>query len=138
MTQPDEADTSRASASRVLSAADKWASRPATGLAVIALVSIWIIVSAVAGFPDRLERAFEVLVGALTLAMLSSFSTPRLAWSTLPSASSTNSCTPCLRQTAPWSGWSMAPTLSSARSAIAIEEPRQSASGPEDATDRQL
>jgi len=70
MTQPDEPGTSRGFASRVLSAADEWASRPVTGLAVIALISIWIIVSAVTGFPDRLERAFEVLVAALTLAML--------------------------------------------------------------------
>jgi low affinity Fe/Cu permease len=70
MTQPDEPDTSRAFGSRVLSAADQWASRPVTGLAVIGLVSIWLIVSAVAGFPDRLERAFEVLAAALTLVML--------------------------------------------------------------------
>jgi hypothetical protein len=38
MTQPDEPDTSRAFGRQVLSAADRWASRPVTGLAVIALV----------------------------------------------------------------------------------------------------
>jgi low affinity Fe/Cu permease len=39
-------------------------------LAVIALAGSWITISVIAGFPDRLERAFEVLVAALTLAML--------------------------------------------------------------------
>ena len=120
MTTPDEPDTSRSFGSRLLSAADQWASRPVTGLAVIALVGCWIIISVIAGFPDRLERAFEVLVAALTLAMLSLSSTPRPVCSTRRSANSMSSCTRSLRQMTPWSGWSTAPTPSFAPQAIPI------------------
>jgi low affinity Fe/Cu permease len=67
---PDERGASRQFGSRVLSAADRWASRPLTGLAVVAVAVAWIALSAAAGFPERLEQAFEVLVAALTLAML--------------------------------------------------------------------
>jgi low affinity Fe/Cu permease len=70
MPVPDDPDASRAFGSRLLSVADRWASRPLTGLAVVAVAVGWIIISAVAGFPDRLEQGFEVLVAALTLAML--------------------------------------------------------------------
>jgi low affinity Fe/Cu permease len=70
MPVPDDPDASRAFGSRLLSVADRYASRPLTGLAVLAVVVAWIIVSAIAGFPDRLERGFQVLVAALTLAML--------------------------------------------------------------------
>jgi low affinity Fe/Cu permease len=70
MPVPADPDASRAFGSRLLSLADRWASRPLTGLAVVAAAVAWIIVSAFAGFPDLLERVFEVLVAALTLALL--------------------------------------------------------------------
>jgi low affinity Fe/Cu permease len=49
---------------------DRWASRPLTGLVVLAVVAAWLALSAAEGFPDRLERIFEVLVAALTLGMV--------------------------------------------------------------------
>jgi low affinity Fe/Cu permease len=63
-------DDSRGLGSRVLAAVDRWASRPLTGLVVLAVVLAWIAVSAAAGFPAGLERIFEVLVAALTLGMV--------------------------------------------------------------------
>jgi low affinity Fe/Cu permease len=63
-------DESRAFGSRVLSAVDRVASRPMVGLVLLGSAVTWIAVSAAAGFPDRLERIFQVLVAALTLGML--------------------------------------------------------------------
>ena len=61
MTTPDEPDTSRSFGSRLLSAADQWASRPVTGLAVIALAGSWITISVIAcsGLSPAGERVFE-------------------------------------------------------------------------------
>lgn len=50
----------------MLAAVDRWASRPLTGLVMLAVVLAWIALSAAEGLPDRLERSFEVLVAALT------------------------------------------------------------------------
>jgi low affinity Fe/Cu permease len=61
---------SRRRGSRVLAAVDRWASRPLTGLVVLTVVVAWIAFSAAEGFPDGLERIFEVLVAALTLGMV--------------------------------------------------------------------
>jgi low affinity Fe/Cu permease len=63
-------DDSRGLVSRMLAAVDRWASRPLTGLLVVAVAMAWIALSAAEGFPDRLERIFEVLVAALTLGMV--------------------------------------------------------------------
>jgi hypothetical protein len=52
-------DDSRGLVSRMLAAVDRWASRPLTGLVVVAVVMAWIALSAAEGFPDRLERIFE-------------------------------------------------------------------------------
>ncbi len=42
--------------SRLLSAVDRWASQPLTGLIVLAAAIGWILVSIVAGFPQTLGR----------------------------------------------------------------------------------
>jgi low affinity Fe/Cu permease len=70
MPVPEAPDESRAFGSRVLSAVDRVASRPMVGLVLLGSAVTWIAVSAAAGFPDRLERIFQVLVAALTLGML--------------------------------------------------------------------
>jgi low affinity Fe/Cu permease len=54
--------------SRLLSAVDRWASQPLTGLIVLAAAIGWILVSIVAGFPKRWEDIFDVVVAALTVA----------------------------------------------------------------------
>jgi low affinity Fe/Cu permease len=70
MTNPEEPDDDRALGSRLLLTADNWSSRPVAGLTVITLVGSWLVASVAAGFPDPLERIFQVLVAALTLVML--------------------------------------------------------------------
>jgi low affinity Fe/Cu permease len=67
---PPAPDDARAFGSRVLSAVDRWASRPQSGLIIAAAAAGWIVLSAVTGFPDALERIFQVLVAAVTLGML--------------------------------------------------------------------
>lgn len=66
----DPQGDSRAFGSRVLSAVDRWTSRPQSGLIIAAAAAAWIVLSAVTGFPDALERIFQVLVAAVTLGML--------------------------------------------------------------------
>jgi low affinity Fe/Cu permease len=61
---------SRSSISRLLSRADRQASRPLTAVLVISAAGVWICVSIAVEFPPRLETAFQTVVAALTLAMV--------------------------------------------------------------------
>ena len=61
---------SRSSASLLLSRADRYASRPAAAVLVVAVAGAWLTVSIVAGFPARWETVFQTVVAALTLAMV--------------------------------------------------------------------
>jgi low affinity Fe/Cu permease len=61
---------SRSPASLLLSRADRYASRPAAAVLVVAVAGAWLIVSIVAGFPARWEIVFQTVVAALTLAMV--------------------------------------------------------------------
>jgi len=57
-------------ASRLLSRADRYASRPSAAIIVVAAAGAWLIISIVAGFPARWEVAFQTVVAALTLVMV--------------------------------------------------------------------
>jgi low affinity Fe/Cu permease len=61
---------SRSPASLLLSGADRYASRPAAAVLVVAGAGAWLIVSIVAGFPARWESIFETVISAITLAMV--------------------------------------------------------------------
>jgi low affinity Fe/Cu permease len=61
---------SRSSASLLLSRADRYASRPAAAVLVVAGAGAWLAVSIAAGFPARWETVFETVTSALTLAMV--------------------------------------------------------------------
>ncbi|MGH3291779.1 MAG: low affinity iron permease family protein [Trebonia sp.] len=61
---------SRSPASLLLSSADRYASRPAAAIIVVAGAGAWLALSIVAGFPARWETVFETVVSALTLAMV--------------------------------------------------------------------
>jgi low affinity Fe/Cu permease len=61
---------SRSSASLLLSRADRYASRPAAAVLVVAGAGAWVAVSIAAGFPARWETVFETVTSALTLAMV--------------------------------------------------------------------
>lgn len=54
----------------MLTAVDRWASQPLTGLTVLAAALVWIAISIVVGFPEQLEKIFDALAAAVTLAML--------------------------------------------------------------------
>jgi low affinity Fe/Cu permease len=56
--------------SLLLSKADRYASRPAAAVIVLAAAGAWLVVSIVVGFPARWETIFETVVAALTLAMV--------------------------------------------------------------------
>ena len=56
--------------SRLLSWVDRWTSRPLTALTVLGLALAWVLISVAVGFPARWETIFQVLVAALTLAMV--------------------------------------------------------------------
>ena len=56
--------------SLLLSKADRYASRPAAAVVVLAAAGTWVVVSIVAGFPAQWETIFETVVAALTLAMV--------------------------------------------------------------------
>jgi low affinity Fe/Cu permease len=64
------ADRARSPGSQLLTAADRWASRPLTALIVISADAAWIAISVAIRFPGRLEGIFQALVAALTLAMV--------------------------------------------------------------------
>ena len=61
---------SRSLVSLLLSKADRYASRPAAAVIVLAAAGTWLVVSIVVGFPARWETIFETVVAALTLAMV--------------------------------------------------------------------
>jgi low affinity Fe/Cu permease len=61
---------SRSAASLLLSAGDRYASRPAAGVLVVAGTGAWLIVIISAGFPARWETIFQTVVAALTLVMV--------------------------------------------------------------------
>ena len=50
-----ERGQSRSPASVLLSAADRYASRPLAAIAVVVMAGTWVVVSIVAGFPARWE-----------------------------------------------------------------------------------
>jgi low affinity Fe/Cu permease len=56
--------------SRVLHALDRWASNPTLALGVVTAIVVWVLYSAVFGFPARLETIFQTLAAATTLAMV--------------------------------------------------------------------
>lgn len=56
--------------SRVLHALDRWAARPTLALGAVVAVVVWVLVSAVFGFPARLENVFWTLAAATTLIMV--------------------------------------------------------------------
>jgi low affinity Fe/Cu permease len=56
--------------SRVLHVLDRWAARPTLALGAVAAVMAWVLVSAVVGFPARLENVFWTLAAATTLIMV--------------------------------------------------------------------
>lgn len=61
---------SRSLLSLLLSKADRYASRPAAAVVVLAAAGAWLVVSIVVGFPAQWETVFETVVAALTLAMV--------------------------------------------------------------------
>ena len=65
-----EASEHRHVGSRVLHALDRWATKPTLALSVVAAVVVWVLYSAVFGFPARLENIFQTLAAATTLAMV--------------------------------------------------------------------
>jgi low affinity Fe/Cu permease len=56
--------------SRVLHALARWAANPTLALGVVTAVVLWVLYSAVFGFPARLETVFQTLASATTLAMV--------------------------------------------------------------------
>ena len=61
---------SRSSVSRVLSRADRLASRPLTAVLVVTAAGVWVAVSIGVGFAQKWETVFQTVVAALTLAMV--------------------------------------------------------------------
>jgi len=66
----DEHVEQRHPGSRVLHAVDRWAARPTLALGAVTAVVVWILISAVFGFPARLETVFMTLAAATTLIMV--------------------------------------------------------------------
>jgi len=66
----DEQVDQRHPGSRVLHAVDRWAARPTLALGAVAAVLVWVLISAVSGFPARLETVFMTLAAATTLIMV--------------------------------------------------------------------
>ncbi len=66
----DEKPKQRHPGSRVLHALDRWAAKPTLALAVVTADVLWVLGSAVFGFPARLETIFATLAAATTLAMV--------------------------------------------------------------------
>ena len=66
----DEKVRQRHPSSRVLHALDRWAARPTLALSVVAADLVWVLYSALFGFPARLETAFQTIAEGTTLAMV--------------------------------------------------------------------
>jgi low affinity Fe/Cu permease len=54
----------------LLSTADRYASRPAVAVVVVAVAGAWLAASIVMGFPARWETVFQTAASAVTLAMV--------------------------------------------------------------------
>ena len=67
---PGQEEAQRHRGSRVLHTLVRWAARPSLALGVVAADFLWVLYSAVFGFPARLEVVFQTLVAATTLAMV--------------------------------------------------------------------
>jgi low affinity Fe/Cu permease len=61
---------SRSAASRLLSRADRYASRPSAAIIVVAVAGTWLVISIAAGFPTRWEIIFQTVAAAVTLVMV--------------------------------------------------------------------
>ena len=59
---------SRRFGSRLIHRLDTIAAKPAVALWVLSLDAVWLVSSAIFGFPTRVEAIFQTLVAALTLA----------------------------------------------------------------------
>ena len=68
--ESDERVDQRHLGSRVLHAVDRWAAQPTLALGAVAAVVLWVLLSAVVGFPTRLENVFWTLAAATTLIMV--------------------------------------------------------------------
>ena len=68
--ESSEASGHRYVGSRVLHTLDRWATKPTLALSVVTAVVVWVLYSAVFGFPARLETIFQTLAAATTLAMV--------------------------------------------------------------------
>ena len=66
----DEQVEGRHPGSRVLHAVDRWAAQPTLALGAVAAVVVWVFISAIFGFPPRLENAFWTIAAATTLIMV--------------------------------------------------------------------
>jgi low affinity Fe/Cu permease len=60
----------RSAGSRLIHAVDRRASSSTLAIVIVAADILWLIFSAVVGFPARLESIFQTLVAALTLTMV--------------------------------------------------------------------
>jgi low affinity Fe/Cu permease len=63
-------DTMRPQGRRVLHLLDRAASRPVVAVVVVTADLVWVLVSVGIGFPSRLEAICQMLVAALTLALV--------------------------------------------------------------------
>jgi low affinity Fe/Cu permease len=71
MVEPSSAgERSRSFISRLLSRADRQASRPLAAVLVVNAAGVWVCISIAVGFPPRWEAVFQTVVAALTLAMV--------------------------------------------------------------------
>ena len=68
--ESSEKTEQRHRASRVLHAVDRWAARPTLALGAVVAVVVWVLVSAVFGFPARLETVSWTLAAATMLIMV--------------------------------------------------------------------
>lgn len=70
MTDTPGATKERETGSELLYRMDRIAARPMPAVLVVAADLVWVLWSAVFGFPSRWESVFQTLVAALTLAMV--------------------------------------------------------------------
>lgn len=60
----------RARHSQLLHTLLDWASKPSLAVTLVAVDALWIALSIVAGFPERLEAVFHTIVDAITLGLV--------------------------------------------------------------------
>ena len=68
--EPGQKTEQRHPGSRALHALDRWAAGPTLAVSVVIADLVWVLASALFGFPARLETIFQTLVAATTLAMV--------------------------------------------------------------------